>query len=267
MSQPLWLMMGTAFRFQTPAMARAAAPPPTLLLTAKHTFAPWDFAKDASQLKIPKEFQKLRFVIGRLYSTDDAGNAVGASAVGLRLLAQHPNLDVALLAVEAQTPSRATAGPSAAQLFADEPLRLCAAPYAAGSDGIFVGFRGLGRLGELDTLDPSLLQRLPPHERDALLKELQSVEGKQTRATTSVAVLDAKGLCRGVGDLATCYHGMSGCPLLTTSGECAGVLYGHHPDAPGCVGYTPCPDFSQWLDGEVERVMQRQETPPLRHSG
>ncbi|AYU82315.1 hypothetical protein, conserved [Leishmania donovani] len=265
MTKPLWLMMGTAFTFRTHEMVEATygqpAAPSSLLLTAKHSFSPWDYTKDASQLKIPKEYQKPRFVIGRVYRTDADGRAVAADAVGLRLLAHHPIHDVALLAVDAASLKLLQCAtydsPAHALDLAHEALPLCKEPYPAASDGLLIGFRGAGRLGELDTLDPSVLQRLPPHEREALIKDLQDVEGKQRRATTTVSVLDARGMCKGVGDLATCYHGMSGGPLVTTNGQCAGVLYGHHPDAPGCIGYTPCADFAGWLEEEVQRYRKR----------
>lgn len=265
MAKPLWLMMGTAFTFQTHEMVEAACGQPaaqsSLLLTAKHSFSPWGYTKDASQLKIPKEYQKLRFVIGRAYRTDADGRAVATDAVGLRLLAQHPIHDVALLGVDAPSwkllQCATDDSPARPLDLAHAALPLCKEPYPAASDGLLIGFRGVGRLGELDTLDPSVLQRLPPHERDALLKDLQDVEGKQRRATTTVSILDARGMCKGVGDLATCYHGMSGGPLVTTTGQCAGVLYGHHPDAPGCIGYTPCADFAGWLEEEVQRYTKR----------
>ncbi|KAG5494512.1 hypothetical protein GH5_02535 [Leishmania sp. Ghana 2012 LV757] len=268
MTKPLWLMMGTAFTFRTPGMAeavrgQAAALLPPLLLTAKHSFAPWDYTKDASQLKIPKEYRKLRFVISRMYRADADGRAVAASAASVRLLSQHPSRDVALLSADAvpwKSPQCAHAdSPPHTLGWVREPLSLCRELYPAGSDGLLMGFRGVGQLGELDTLDPSVLQRLPPHERDALLKNLQDVEGKQMRTTTTVSVLDARGMCKGVGDLATCYHGMSGGPLITTTGQCAGVLYGHHPDAPGCIGYTPCADFADWLEEAVQRYSKRRD--------
>ncbi|KAG5495278.1 hypothetical protein JKF63_02344 [Porcisia hertigi] len=266
MSEPLWLMMGTAFTFRAPEVIEAApgqpaTPQSLLLLTAKHTLTPWDYTKDASQLKIPKEYQKLRFVIGRVYQTDAHGRAVAKNATNARFVAHHPSLDVALLAVDvtsraAQQCARVNSWGATLGL-PNRTLSLCENLYPAGSDGLLIGYRGIGRLGELDTLDPSVLQRLSPHERDALLKDMQNVEGKQTQVTTTISILDPQGMCKGVGDLATCYHGMSGGPLLTTDGKCAGVLYGHHPDAPGCIGYTPCASFEDWLKEEVQRYTKR----------
>ncbi|KAG5469597.1 hypothetical protein LSCM1_02828 [Leishmania martiniquensis] len=270
MSKPLWLMMGTAFTFRIPGMAEPArgqpeAMMPPLLLAAKHSFAPWDYTKDASQLKIPDEYRKLRFVVSRMYRTDAGGRAVAADAASLRLLSQHPSQDVALLVADGvrwTAPHCAnTESPTCTSAWSYGPLPLRQEPYPATSDGLLIGFRGLGTLGELDTLDPSVLQRLPSQERDALLRNLQDVEGKQMRTTTTVSVLDARGMCKGVGDLATCYHGMSGGPLITTAGECAGVLYGHHPDAPGCIGYTPCAYFSGWLEEEIQRYTKRRHYP------
>lgn len=258
MSTPLWLMIGTAFPFQAQLDGQPlAAGAPQLLLTAKHTFAPWDYAKDASQLKIPQDYRKLRYVVGRMYRPSSEGQAVAADRVGLRLLSQHPTLDVAVLAVEGA--GREATPTSAPPVVFDAPLTLSTSRLPAASPGLILGYRGVGRLGEMDTLDASLLQRLPPAERDALLKELQDVEGKQVRAQTTVSILDEKGMCKGVGDQDRCFHGMSGGPLLTASGACAGVLYGHHPDAPGCLGYTPCAEFADWLAGVVQRVSHQVE--------
>ncbi|KPA84435.1 hypothetical protein ABB37_02407 [Leptomonas pyrrhocoris] len=265
MSKPLWLMMGTAFPFETPSSGSSS---PQLLLTAKHTFAPWDYAKDASQMKIPADYRKLRFVVGCIYRPNEEGQSVASEKVGLRLVSQHPQLDVAVVAVDdkgdVKTPSvttaaTATMASSPSRAVFSSPLPLCTTRYPAAADGLLLGYRGMERLGELDTLDPSLLQRLSPGERDALLVDLQDIEGKQIRASTTVSILDERGMCKGTGDRATCFHGMSGGPLLTTSGTCAGVLYGHHPDAPGCLGYTPCADFAEWLAGVVQRVSQRNE--------
>lgn len=271
MSKPLWLMMGTAFPFQLPCSGGATDAVPQLLLTAKHTFAPWDYAKDASQLKIPEDYRKLRFVVGRMYRPNEEGQSVAAQAVGLRLLSQHPTLDVAVLAVDTvgdaaggspTTASSAASSPASSAVVFESALPLCTTTrYPAASHGCLLGYRGVGRLGELDTLDASLLQRLPPSEREALLKDLQDIEGKQIRAETTVSVLDEKGMCKGTGDQEKCFHGMSGGPLITTSGVCAGVLYGQHPDATGCLGYTPCLDFADWLSGVVHRIAQRPAQP------
>jgi hypothetical protein len=271
MSKPLWLMMGTAFPFQPPVGTDGVAAP-QLLLTAKHTFAPWDYAKDASQLKIPPDYRKLRFVVGQMYHPNDEGHAVASERVALRLVSQHPTADVAVLTVDSRVisaaapsattvegdtpPPTSTAAPSAAVFHS--PLTLCTTRYPSASAGLILGYRGLGRLGELDTLDPSLLQRLSPLERETLLKDLQDIEGKQVHASTTVTILDERGMCKGTGDTAACFHGMSGGPVLTTAGTCAGVLYGRHPDAPGCLGYTPCADFAEWLDGVVQRLVKRQ---------
>nr|CCC89572.1 unnamed protein product [Trypanosoma congolense IL3000] len=117
MSQPLWLMMGTAFLVRVPGGVHLGGPTfndsayagnlncgtRRVLLTAKHTFVPWKYT-DPQKLKIPEEFRKTRFVIGRLYLPDDEGRAVGSRTVDLQLMALHPSLDIALVAVRPTSP-------------------------------------------------------------------------------------------------------------------------------------------------------------------
>lgn len=268
MSTPLWLMMGTAFRI-APLNHGAASPKsgeslpstasPVLFLTAKHTFMPWNFATDASQMKIPEEFRKARFVISKLYlpTNDVVPRAQASAAIDASVVAVHPSLDVAVLAVRAS----ACSSSGWAALQTATPVDLAPVGYAVkGMKGTIAGFRGEGPLGELDTLDSSLLDTLPPIERDALLRSLQCVEGKQVYARTNVEVLDSRGMCHGVGDHAVCYHGMSGSPLLVDGAEkaaqeevCAGVLYGKHPDFPANIGYTPVEAFAPWLQDVLKR--------------
>lgn len=255
MSKPLWLMMGTAFVFHsdigsvTPDAAsqsfHTSSAGRIFLLTAKHTFAPWDFTKDAKQLKIPEEYRKVRYVVGQLYLPDEEGRAVRSSAMPLRVVSQHPSLDVALLSLNTSTPSFSS-------IAAPVGLKTDAA-VGAGSSALVEGYRGDGVLGEMDTMDACLLEKLSPPEREALLRELQDVEGKQVRASAKVVVLDARGMCQVVDQQTRCYHGMSGGPLLTGDGRCVGVLYGEHPDFPKYIGYTPTPDFVPWLVDAMHR--------------
>lgn len=273
MSQPLWLMMGTAFRVcpqQFTGGADLATPPRPLFLTAKHTFAPWDFTKSSDELKIPVDYRKARYVIGRMYSVrDDAGEEGGVSAVAteweeLSLISAHPSLDVALLSLRRWP--RPASSPAAGQFAASVPLPLLppTKTLKKGAPAVIEGFRGAGRLGELDTFDPALLQQLPPAERESLIKELQNVEGRQVAAATNVEVLDPLGMCRGVGEVNNkCFHGMSGGPVVVAGpGEglaagprfCAGILYGKHPDHPLNIGYTPSDAFAEWLAETVSRL-------------
>lgn len=328
MSRPVWLMMGTAFRFQLPPLRHEidALPActsntttesantthsPLLFLTCKHTLVPWDFVSDASALRIPTDYRKSRFVIGKLYLIDAARRrAQRAGALELRIVALHPHLDVALLRaqpcahmfephastwrvvheaptltlsthymeskdkIQADGRQRAVCAKDVPWPCNTEPadgVLADAAPSSLGDvtteRGYLVGFRGSGRLGEVDTMDASVLQKLSTEERAALLAELSDVEGKQEPVVASVRVVDARGMCRGWDDARdVCYHGMSGAPLLLPCGAsspavvcedaallpkapmtCAGVLYGKHVDFPQNIGFTPVGAFLPWL--------------------
>lgn len=169
MSQPLWLMMGTAFHIVPPlpcgtsilqhsdefsekahitnanscssgvadlqAGFIAKIQSRHFFLTTKHTFVPWHHTKDASTIKIPADFRKQRYVIGRIYqsildphrkgktsektqlnphwknsTSSSCLDSENSSPVGcvrasreayleVSLVATHPSLDVALLSV------------------------------------------------------------------------------------------------------------------------------------------------------------------------
>lgn len=277
--QPLWLMMGTAFRVYLPSTGSVVEasstvateeqalkqPARPLFLTAKHTFTPWDFTKNSSDIKIPEDYRKARYTVGRIYTyAEDSGDAAAAPFEELSLVSLHPTCDVALLSLRYWPPVSSTANRfvSASAL----PLLPAGRVLREGTAATVEGFRGTGRLGELDTFDPSLLQTLTPAEREVLLKELKSVEGRQTRVVTDVAIVDPIGKCCGVGEAhRACYHGMSGGPVVvrvaseTASWEeeprlfCAGILYGRHADHPESIGYTPTVAFATWLLEAAER--------------
>ncbi|RNF12721.1 putative serine protease PepD [Trypanosoma conorhini] len=251
MSQPLWLMMGTAFLLQ--AAHGTAASGRQFLLSAKHTFAPWQFIADPTRLKIPEEYRKTRFVVVRLYLPDDAGRAIAGSKVDLRLVALHPSLDVALLALNFA--AAASSGKSEPNAHAEEVRRLAetvggglalsAADPAVGDSCLVSGYRGVGSLGLLDTADPDLLRRLSAAQRDELLAKLKCVEGEQVAVTSRVEVLHASGMCRATQG--RCYHGMSGAPVLVNGYTCGGVLYGKHTEHAGYLGYTPARSLDAWV--------------------
>lgn len=260
-------------------------------LTAKHTFAPWDHTKDAASMKIPEEFRKQRYVIARLYNTDPQHQrALRDSYVHATLVASHPTLDVSLLSVSRQasfacspasssvggvpqqktetastnttskTPGSSDTGFSGPVSCADvfrEALTL--SPHisqqrAEGNTATFFGFRGEGRLGQLDTFDASLLQKLPPQERDALLQDLKDVEGKQVSSQCTVQILSHLGAAAAAKPGEECYHGMSGCPLICPQNECGGILYGKHPDYPQHIGYIPTEDFYAWVQKVITNL-------------
>ncbi|KAH9588876.1 hypothetical protein LSM04_002840 [Trypanosoma melophagium] len=258
MSQPLWLMMGTAFLFRT---AHTIGGNRRFLLSAKHTFAPWEYLGSPDKLKIPEAYRKTRFVIGRLYLTDSKGKAMATSAAELQLVALHPTLDVALLALRASS-SSLPQSPSAGELQESEStnihlaverraaltgggLTLSSSDPQKGDVCVVRGYGGAGPLGLLDTTDPELLQRLPAAQRDDLLAALKCVEGQQVAATVKVEVLHASGICRATHGC--CYHGMSGGPLLVNEETCGGILYGRHAEHTAHLGYTPVYSFSEWL--------------------
>ncbi|ESL10795.1 hypothetical protein TRSC58_01465 [Trypanosoma rangeli SC58] len=251
MSQPLWLMMGTAFLLKT--AHGAAASGKQFFLSAKHTFAPWQFIADPTRLKIPEAYRKTRFVVVRLYLPDGDGRAITGSKVDLHLVSLHPSLDVALLVLKSPAAtflekSEPNAHAREVQRLAEAVgggLALSATDPEVGDSCLVSGYRGVGSLGLLDTADPDLLQRLSVVQRDELLATLKCVEGQQETATSRVKVLHAGGMC--CATQGRCYHGMSGAPLLVNNHTCGGILYGKHTEHPEYVGYTPARSFDAWV--------------------
>lgn len=276
MSKPLWLMMGSAFLFEPPPPAATAAPDEGVLtkshqrclfLTAKHTLAPWDHSKDASVMKIPEAFRKQRYVLPRLYrTTANHQKPIPEEYVDSSIVALHPHLDVAVLSVSLSSSFAAGKpdGPKVEEnckctltpcrdIFTSKLLLSAqeATPEVEGCT--FFGFRGEGLLGKMDTFDASILQKLPPREREALLLELKEVEGKQAAAECPVTIVSARGAAQQTEPSSECYHGMSGGPLMRGN-TCYGVLYGKHPDCPRHLGYTPTSDFYAWLQKVVNHL-------------
>eukprot|EP00796_Vickermania_ingenoplastis_P010652 gene10652-7399_t len=272
MSRPLWLMLGTAVHIAPPpppgvsdedvaalessTNALCRDPSRLFFLTTKHTFAPWDHVKDPAEMKVPVEFRKQRYVVSRMYDVDeDTHRACRERYVMATLLASHPTLDIAVLSVLRDAPySGASSGDvvTANSRMAGSSMRLMPDAPPADHSASFLGFRAEGRLGQLDTLDPSLLQTLPPQEREKLLKDLQDVEGRQIWTECRISVLSHLGAaaCQEGGE---CYHGMSGSPLVV-NGMCGGILYGKHPDYPHHMGYTPICEVYSWLQQVLAKM-------------
>lgn len=278
MSQPLWLMMGTAFLVNVSRRTGAAACPfgsadasdgvdssahkrRRFLLTAKHTFVPWQFT-DPQRLKVPEEYRRTRFVIGRLYIPDSEGKAVASLSVDLKLVAMHPTADVAVLVAKVPTSVASVAAGTASRSAVSERfdahaelerranavgggLTLAPEDPQKGSVCSVAGYRGTGLLGKLDTFDPDLLDRLSETERGQLLSSLRCVEGQQEAAVARVKIFHSKGMCRA--EEGSCFHGMSGAPVLTDEKTCGGVLYGKHPDDANSVGYVPVRSFDGFV--------------------
>lgn len=210
MSTPLWLMMGTAFLIEAPteALRRRA---PHLLLTSAHTFQPWSYMTDPTKLKIPNEYRKPRYVIGRAFLYDAVGTVQGTDRFQLALSAVHPTLDIALLAMHGVDSDAFTT--LAKQRSALHRWKLAEEDPAIGRSVTIAGFRGRGQLGELDTSDPHTLEKLSPADREALLLDMKAVEGKQEGCVAGLSVVR-----RGVAlpTHRTCYNGMSGAPCVSS---------------------------------------------------
>ena len=95
---------------------------------------------------------------------------------------------------------------------------LCAAPCPSPDSATVLGFRGIGRLGTMDTLDPTSIENLSPSEKNAMQLEFQDVEGKQTFSTMGMRVVNGggEGAMYGLGEVThgEAFHGMSGGPVL-----------------------------------------------------
>jgi hypothetical protein len=268
MKAPQWLMMGTCFALSMGSIGVRAEKSKVFFLTSAHTFLPWAHMKSAAELKIPLEFRKPRFVIGRVFLP--MGHLDGSRAVERRLWysaalsAVHPSLDVALLSATAAAPPASGAAllPSSAQTLELaarhfdwwQEYSLDASDPAEGAAVETLGFRGLGVLGEIDTLDATLLQTLSKPQQDALVQELREVEGKQQLTVASGAVAR-----RGVAVITAgrCWNGMSGAPFVIngrTASAC-GVLYGNCAEVDSlhgneqCIGFIPSSAVVSWIRG------------------
>lgn len=262
MSHPLWLMLGTCFMIEAPRYQRERAP--YVFLTAAHTFVPWNFMSGGSEkaLKIPVEFRKSRFVVGTLFGFDPQTFVANpAQRFQLKLVALHPTLDVAMLSMSGAD-SDAFAALMKRQQQPDHRFVVSATDAAVSDESdavVCCGFRGSGVLGETDTLDADVINRMSKDDQAALMKELQSVEGKQQGTASGL-----RAVRRGVGRLThgKCFNGMSGAPMQqsTDSKSCVGILYGlahfgkqagtFPPDESDYVGYVPSSAIFDWCTSQ-----------------
>ena len=246
MSKPAWLMLGTCFLIEPPT-ERLKLKAPLVFLTAAHTFLPWKYMpeKDSAELKIPLEFRKPRFTIGKIYLADELGSACAGQHFPISLTAVHPTLDVALLTMSSIDGDAFSAQANRRSLLARYELLEDDPP--TGSQLCVTGFRGRGKLGEVDTSAHQTVSSLAKGEQEALLRDMSNVEGKQDLTSSGLSVVG-----RGVASYthALCFSGMSGSPVLLTSGEnkCAGVLYGKTkmPGGAEAVGYIPSSAVLDW---------------------
>ncbi len=251
MQKPAWLMLGTCFLI-TPPTERLRNKAPLIFLTSAHTFLPWQFMpeKDSAELKIPVEFRKPRFTVGRVFLADELGSACPGQRFPISLMAVHPTLDVALLTMSSVDGDAFATQASTRGLL--ERFELCEEDPPVGAQLCVTGYRGRGLLGEVDSTTHSSVSGMTKEQQEVLMREMASVEGKQD-ATSSGLVVAARGV--GVYTHALCYSGMSGSPVLPTTGRdrrCVGVLYGKAPqrDQSGVaiagVGYIPSSAVLEW---------------------
>lgn len=265
MSQPLWLMMGSCFLLNTQKLSKHPTSiwpkkAPFVFLSSAHTFLPWKWMSDSSQLKIPEDFRKARFVVAQLFMFNSHGSSVAAHKFSLSVSLFHPELDVCVCTMNgAESDAFRTI---ICERGAERYYDLNRDELSSSSIATATGFRGNGLLGELDSMDSSLLQKLSTSEREHLIKEMQSVEGKQSGCTAGLRVVR-----RGVAAVThnRCFNGMSGAPISVCgdcipSTNCDGVLYGraHYRSPPESVpyeekdfiGYIPSTSILQWLEGQ-----------------
>ncbi|CUG84753.1 Hypothetical protein, putative [Bodo saltans] len=271
MSRPLWLMMGTCFLVDTSDIPTTswAKKSPFVFLTSSHTFLPWQWMPDPSALKIPEDYRKARYITGRLMMADtSSGRAVATHTYTVSPLRFHPTLDVCALSMSgAESDAFRTLLKQRQQ---EKYFTLSPTDAAQGTSIVVSGYRGIGRLGELDTLDASVLSKLSKEDQASLLAELQNVEGKQEFNACGLRVA-RKGVAVTTHGL--CYNGMSGAPAQLSSlnatsglggdggmerrGVCDGVLYGYahqhekedaYPaEERGYIGYVPSTAILDWL--------------------
>lgn len=203
---------------------------------------------------------------GPISSSSHCVRAIPKEFLTVSLIATHPHLDVALLSA----PISATFTPSSSSSSGLQQVSCFQSPLVlssnvspngtssswrakSGSFG-FVGYRAEGQLGELDTFDATLLERLTVQERTTLMNELKNVEGKQVGSYCKVKILSTLGAAAAV-DGGKCYHGMSGSPLIDwEKNECIGILYGKHTEYPQHIGYTPVQDFYPWVKKVIAHI-------------
>lgn len=249
MSKPVWLMTGTAFIVK-PVTERMANKAPLSFLTACHTFAPWKFVKPgpaADSIKIPPEYRRERYVHGRVFLFDENGSSVAGRSVPVNLSAVHPSHDIALL----------TLPPAECDVFLrwikergiDRRFEL--ADAAPGETVTVTGFRGRGVLGDVTLSKLEEYKSWPKEKVEAMMKEMQVIEGKQDAFTYAVKIDSPNG---GESMHGRGFSGMSGAPLLNKRDQCTGMLLGvgnsvdTDPNEMNRTQFVPASTIREWCE-------------------
>ena len=255
MSAPVWMMLGTCILWAPPNVRRSDRSRGLSFLTCAHTFLPWNFVKveKPEDVTIPVEFRKQRFVIGKLFLFNEYGQAQKQHAFSLQLVAVNEELDVALLTMPLTEADAFRGAARSRQL--DKFHTLHDGDVPVGSSLSLVGFRGVGRLGEVESTDLRAIKAMTAIEREELTLLFANAEGRQEASTAGAVCLR-----RGVGLLQNsmrAYQGQSGSPLCDGSGGLRGMLYGRPRGADEVVaeyhlerviGYVPSTSILKWAE-------------------
>lgn len=276
MPQPKWLALGTAFCVHPSVLTESLRSRyPVILLTAAHTFVPWNFLK----LGLPEDFCKARYIVVRLYAYDDLGAARPDVYVDARLVATHPVADLAAISVKdlgtwesfLSKHNDASSTPGC-----ENVLNHSLVVPDGVTQATMMGFRGRGVLGDAENVDLERLKALPADERHALQAKYVHAVGQQDAFSTTVtfpspaekaslpsAAFTSSRLdttppsqppatsITAVGKVDTLrgLAGMSGSPLLKRDGGCLGILT-HGSKVPGSyVNYVPSAVALDWVRG------------------
>lgn len=249
MQRPLWLMLGTAALIN-PQNDKVKEKLYVPFITCAHTVIPWRYLDPESlkKFKIEAEHRKSRFIYPRIFSFDlSTGVADPGNSYLTSLYAVHPTEDCALLHMSGLEADRFLSMISSKGI--DRRFVFGAAPKTG--ELSICGFRGAGKLGETDSMDPNTLTKLPESEQRALLKEHLQVEGKQVFERLAVR-MEAENLhCRAI--VGSLYHGMSGSPAIQTTAplDCSVGLLSGGDDQSGMARLVAGDVIQRWVDEEL----------------
>jgi len=239
-----WLMIGTCFLIEPPT-AEIRNRAPAIFLTAAHTFIPWKYSSNPAELKIPADFRKPRYCTGNICLYDGDGRSSNTEKFAVHLAAVHPTLDVALLTLSLQDCDAFLSRVYQRQLWHCFRLMPASCPFPIGSPVTITGFRGRGRIGELDTLNEEVVKRLSKEDQAALLREMTPIEGKQDGVSCGLCVTGT-----GVAQQThfQCYNGMSGAPVQHSTDKRLAIGVITKKMGQNSVGFETSTDILNWCE-------------------